>query len=222
MGGEVLGLLAQATLAAIGFESFWDGGSETFDPGTLFVWCLVGVVYALLTILWLGTLARLDQPDPPAFRAVMRHPLNRIFSTVLTFFASTMGIGVAIDYIVRANLHATDAYVEFNAILAMLLSWGLFHWGFARIYYARYYRATSPPMEFPGDHEPRIGDFVYFSFGLATSFAVADVAVTSSRMRWTVTWHSIFSFFFNALIIVLVFNVISNSQLLSELFAAGA
>lgn len=217
--GETFGLLAQAALAWIGIESFWNGDSESFEPGTLFLWCLIGTTYAGITILWLGVLVRLDQADAPVFRAMIRHPLNRVFSALLTFLASAMGIGVAIDYIVRSNLEAADAYVEFNATIAMLLSWGLFHWGFARIYYSRYYRAASPPMQFPGDHEPRISDFVYFSYGVATSFAVSDVSITSSRMRWTVTWHSIFSFFFNALIIVLVFNVISHSAFLTELFS---
>jgi uncharacterized membrane protein len=38
-------------------------------------------------------------------------------------------------------------------------------------------------------------------------------------MRWTVVWHTTLAFFFNALIIVLTMNVISNGSFFTELFA---
>ena len=90
-------------------------------------------------------------------------------------------------------------------------SWALFHWGFARIYDRRYRRSEVPPLIFPGTDTPRLPDFVYFSFTNATTFSVSDVLVQSSRMRWTVVWHTTFSFFLNALIIVLAFSTIINA-----------
>jgi len=54
-------------------------------------------------------------------------------------------------------------------------------------------------------------DFVYFSFTVGSSFAASDVTVLSSRTRWTVVWHSVSSFFFNGLIIVLALNTIMSN-----------
>jgi uncharacterized membrane protein len=34
------------------------------------------------------------------------------------------------------------------------------------------------------------------------------VEVLSTRMRWTIVWHSVLSYFFNGLIIVLALNTI--------------
>ena len=46
---------------------------------------------------------------------------------------------------------------------------------------------------------------------------MSDVQVMTTRMRWTVVWHTTFAFFFNALIIALTMNVISNGTLLQNL-----
>src|SRR5690606_22837454 len=114
---------------------------------------------------------------------------------------------------------AADPLLEFSASWTMLLSWALFNWGFARIYYSRYHRAAEPPLLFPGTNEPRLTDFVYFSFTNATTFGTSDIQVVTSRMRWTVIWHTTFAFFFNALIIVLSMNVIAKGDLFSSLLS---
>jgi uncharacterized membrane protein len=36
-------------------------------------------------------------------------------------------------------------------------------------------------------------------------------------MRWTIVWHTTLAFFFNALIIALVINVITKGEFLSQL-----
>ena len=150
-------------------------------------------------------------------RALVGHPLSRLLSTALTFGASALGLWEAVTLIVSIKEDQVDALVETSAIVAMLLSWAIFNWGFARIYYSRYHRAESPPLVFPNTPQPRLTDFVYFAFTNATTFAVSDVQVTSSRMRWTVVWHTSLAFFFNALIIALSMNVISRGDLLDGL-----
>ena len=67
-------------------------------------------------------------------------------------------------------------------------------------------QAPSPTA--PGTERPRLVDFVYFSFTNGTSFAPSDVSIMTTRMRWTVSWHSLAAFFLNALLIVLVINTI--------------
>jgi uncharacterized membrane protein len=93
-------------------------------------------------------------------------------------------------------------------VWAMLLAWGFFHWGFAQIYYQRYWSTDQPMLRFPGTEHPRFIDFVYFAYTLGTTFAASDVEVLSTRMRWTIVWHSVLSYFFNGLVIVLALNTI--------------
>jgi len=64
-----------------------------------------------------------------------------------------------------------------------------------------------PPLIFPYTKDPGLLDFVYVSFMVGTSFTPNDVE-TAPPIRWTVVWHSVLSFFFNAFIIVLAMNTI--------------
>ena len=216
IGGEVVGILMQVLLIFLGARIIW-GEDETLDSLRLIAWCVVASLYLGSTILWLNILVRIDHPDPPATRTIVRHPITRVLSTLLTFGASLLGISVALDLILTLGNEDREPFSEFNAVWAMLLSWAMFHWGFARIYFSRYHRATRPPLVFPGGDEPRLLDFVYLAFTNATTFAVSDVQVLTTRMRWTVVWHTTCAFFFNALIIALTMNVISSGTLLQDL-----
>lgn len=216
IGGEVVGLLAQIVLIFFGARIIW-GEDESLDPLRLLIWCVVASLYLGGTILWLNILVRFDQPDPAATRSIIGHPITRALSNVLTFGASLLGISVAMDLIVALSESDREPYAQFSAVWAMLLSWAMFHWGFARIYFSRYHRAPTPPLLFPGSDEPRLLDFVYLAFTNATTFAVSDVQVLTTRMRWTVVWHTTCAFFFNALIIALTMNVISNGSLVQDL-----
>jgi uncharacterized membrane protein len=104
-------------------------------------------------------------------------------------------------------------------VWAMLLAWGFLHWGFAQIYYRLYHvpmppdasgAVAEPSMRFPKTANPSLVDFVYVAFQIATSFTPNDVE-TTPRVRWTVTWHAVLSFFFNGFIIVLALNTIMDS-----------
>ena len=218
VGGEIAGLAMQAVLVWVGAELVW--GADDPDEETLLrlVWCLVAGAYLAATVLGLNLLVRFDQPDPRATRVLVGHPLARALATLLTFGASVLGLSVAVDLITALGRGEHDPIAEFSAVCAMPLSWAMFNWGFARIYFSRYHRSPEPPLVFPGSAAPRLIDFVYFAFTNATTFSVSDVHVVSTRMRWTVVWHTTLAFFFNALIIALTMNVIVNGRLLSELF----
>ncbi len=70
---------------------------------------------------------------------------------------------------------------------------------------------AEPPMVFPYTQNPGLLDFVYVSFMVGTSFTPNDVE-TTMRIRWTVVWHSVISFFFSAFIIVLAMNTITSGS----------
>jgi uncharacterized membrane protein len=77
---------------------------------------------------------------------------------------------------------------------------------YPRIYYAD---GNGPGgLNFPGS-DPDDLDFAYFAFGVGMTFQVADVAVTSKRMRHVVLKHSLFSFWYNLAIIALLINIVA-------------
>ncbi|QIG39900.1 DUF1345 domain-containing protein [Microbacterium sp. 4R-513] len=202
-------LLVQLALIVLGATLVF-----TEDDGTtievLALWCLIGTLYWIAAVIAVGvSVRRGPERTTPWLQQVDRHPVVGLVSTIATFAASLVGIVAATEILLLRNDPDWAVWVEPVAVWAMLLSWALFHWGYARIYDRRYRRAPSPPpLVFPGAVAPRLVDFVYFSFTNATTFSVSDVVVQTSRMRWTVVWHTTFSFFLNALIIVLAFSTI--------------
>jgi hypothetical protein len=175
-------------------------------------WCALGGLYWLASVIAVGVSVR--RPGIAAPRWIGRldlHPIVAAITVTATFLASIVGLVAATEILVLGNDPHWAGWVEPVAVCGMLLSWALYHWGFARIYDRRYRLAVTPPLIFPGTENPRLADFVYFSFTNATTFSVSDVQVVTTRMRWTVVWHTTTSFFLNALIIVLAFSTIINA-----------
>lgn len=205
---ESIGLAIQVPLVVLGIQ-FIVGDDEGIE--LLAAWCLIGTFYLLVTILALNLAVRVPgMTGRQGTRRFLAHPAMRLAASILTFSSSAVGVVAAIQLIVLRNDPEWSGYIELFAVWAMLVAWGLFHWGWARMYYSRFHRAKGDPgLEFPRTPEPELIDFVYFAFTNATNFSVSDVLVTTTRMRWTVIWHTSLSFFFNALIIVLAINTIT-------------
>jgi len=64
-------------------------------------------------------------------------------------------------------------------------------------------------LTFPDECEPDYLDFCYFAFGIATTFQVSDIEVTSSKIRRLVLIHGLLSFAFNTVIVALSINILS-------------
>ncbi|GAA1795967.1 DUF1345 domain-containing protein [Agromyces lapidis] len=207
---ESIGLAVQLCLVVLGVWFIVD--EENVDA--LVAWCLIGTTYLVATMLVLNLAVR--RPHLAGRRRTRRflaHPVMRTVASVLMFSSSTVGVVAAIELIVLRNDPDWGPFIELFAVWAMLVAWCLFHWGWARIYYSRQHSAAGrAPLEFPRTPEPTLIDFVYFAFTNATNFSVSDVVVTTTRMRWSVVWHTTLSFFFNALIIVLAINTITGIQ----------
>ncbi|WP_438354040.1 DUF1345 domain-containing protein [Microbacterium sp. CJ88] len=213
-------LLVQLALIWLGVLLIIAVGDSESMVDYLLAWCALGSVYWLASVIAVAVSVRRGGDRVP--RWVQHLDGNRIvgwISQFATFFSSLVGlIAVALILVLR-NDPAWRGFIEFVAVYAMLLSWALFHWGYARIYDRAHRRAVAAggtsPLLFPGqaaDGTPaaRLVDFVYFAFTNATAFSVSDVQVMTSRMRWTVIWHTTISFFLNALIIVFAFSTIIN------------
>ena len=215
--GEVIGTLVQVLLIWLAWRIVWDDTTEEVLADRV-LWCILATIYLGVTILALNVLARSRRAEPRALQILIGHPIARAISILSTFGSSVTGLVVALELIVSLGHERVETVAELSAVWAMLLSWVMFNWGYARIYFSRYHRAASPPLSFPGTDSPRIVDFAYLSFTNATTFAVSDVKVLDSRMRWTIVWHTCLAFFFNALIIVLTMNVIGQGRLLAAIF----
>ncbi len=211
LSGEIVGWIAQIALLWVGARYVLiDDGDEIDETLRLFGWCLIGTGYLTFTAVWMHLSVRFSDHDHPLFRRLAGFPLLRWFSLIVTFASSAVGLTAALTLILVRDDPDHLAIYELAAVWTMLVSWALFHWGYSRVYHGKYLRSTGQaPLDFPGTSEPRLADFVYFSFSNGTSFSVSDVVVTTTKMRWTVVWHSAFSFFFNALIIVLSMNTIA-------------
>jgi uncharacterized membrane protein len=207
-----LDLVAQLVLILFGAQFILN---EDESPEILFLWllgwCVVGSLYWLVVVLltW-RTAVRPLRPTGPAADALDRWPVVRLIAGLATFAASAMGLWAASVLLLLRDDKQWGPAIAVVAVWAMLLGWALFHWGFARIYQRMYGRLRPAPLVFPGTEEPRLVDFLYFSFTNATAFSVSDVSVVTTRMRWTVMWHTTISFFLNALIIVLAINTITS------------
>lgn len=62
-------------------------------------------------------------------------------------------------------------------------------------------------LDFPTGNEPDGVGFLYFSFVIGMTAQVADVSITSRAMQRIVLIHSIFSFFFNTVILAATVNI---------------
>ena len=207
---RVADLLVQLGLIGIGLAIILVEDPDcTLDA--LALWCVIGGLYWLASVIAVAISVRRSEVAAPAWLGRLDlHPAVAVVSVTATFLASIVGIVAAIEILILRDDPMWAGWVEPVAISAMLLSWALYHWGFARIYHRRFRVADVAPLVFPGTDAPRIADFVYFSFTNATNFSVSDVQVMTTRMRWTVVWHTVTSFFLNALIIVLAFSTIIN------------
>lgn len=209
-GAFLLSLAWQLAMVCVGvWFALVDDAEEAFF--VLLLWCGLGTLYAttVIVVLW-----RLSLRD----RAATAHRPSRIelsrsarvVATAATILASLVGLGAATELLALRNEPAWQGTIEIIGVWAMLLAWGFLHWGFAQIYSQSYYASPDePPLRFPNTPYPRITDFVYFSYTIGTSFAASDVETLRPLIRWRIVWHSVVSFFFNGLIIVLAFNTIT-------------
>ncbi|MBP1326782.1 putative membrane protein [Leucobacter exalbidus] len=214
----IVGILMQVWLVWVGADLLWgpDHPNDPDDLTVLLTWCIIATVYLGATAITLSVKAQSPHADSQLTRTVIGHPLSRLLSVVFTFGASLIGLVVAIDIITDLGHDRHDTAFEAAGVWAMMLAWVMFNWGYARIYFSLYHRAKVPPLAFPGTDDPRLVDFAYLAFTNATNFSVSDVQVLSTRMRWTIVWHTTLAFFFNALIIGLIINVLANGKLLAD------
>lgn len=206
VAGLAVSLLTQLTMVGLGI-AFINSESSTALL-ILLTWCLLGTTYAVVVLIVLGFMSRRNRSEAARPPKLELSRTVRIFSSAATLFASLVGLVAAFQVLSPQVGPDLAPLVTVIGVWAMLLAWGFLHWGFAQIYRQTYFTSATPPMRFPGTPHPGIVEFVYFSYTLGTTFAVSDVEILNTRVRWRVVWHSVLSFFFNGLIVVLALGTI--------------
>ena len=135
---------------------------------------------------------------------------------VLTLLVTLTGVAVSFGAIVSelsggALKEPGGGWLAIFTIATIALSWTLVHLTFALHYAHEYYAPEdSKPaggLKFPGDDEPRYGDFVHFSFVIGVAAQTADVQITSLDLRRIVTVQCIAAYVFNTAIVALLINI---------------
>ena len=100
---------------------------------------------------------------------------------------------------------------------SVVLSWFMIHTMWGMHYAWEYYAAVEQPtkdrrerggLEFPGEDDPDGMDFIYYAMVIAMTDQTSDTDVTSRAMRRITTGHSLFSYFFNTVIVAASINIV--------------
>lgn len=122
-------------------------------------------------------------------------------------------VGVSLYAIAHAVLLPGDplahALRPVLALGAVPLGWAVVHAVMA-FHYARLFYTRGPDgrdlggLDFPGDMpEPGPWEFLYYSFTLGMTAQTSDVGLTRTALRRVTLFHSVLSFFYNAVIVAL-------------------
>lgn len=105
----------------------------------------------------------------------------------------------------RASGSGDAALLGLLAVLLVTGAWATTVAAYA-VQYARI-DALHGGLEFPGDEERTLTDYVYLSVTVATAFTTSDVMVTTRRLRRTMIGNSIISFTFGTVVLATVITV---------------
>jgi uncharacterized membrane protein len=174
------------------------------------------VFFAGYALLALTQIWRLDPPFLRKHAAEEDAPAPFIlFATAIAVIASAASL-----IVVLASEGVRDGAAVALGVLSVVLSWFAVHTMWAMHYAFEYYEvAKSSPssggkreivggLQFPGGDEPDGTAFLYFSYVIGMTAQTSDTNVTSNAMRRIITVHSIFSFFFNTVIVAAAVNIL--------------
>jgi uncharacterized membrane protein len=172
----------------------------------LMTWLVIAVLYLTVggTVVWRSSAHDLEHERPWAHWARRWAWLLPVLSSAVGAYSAVIALAARAD----ASMNTESALLAGAASLGVALSWMLLQVGFANIY--RYISLTddSPAIRFPGPSAPSPMDYLYFSFTIGASFATSDAQIDSPHVRRVVAVHSVVSFFYNALVVAVAFQVL--------------
>ena len=147
-------------------------------------------------------------------RALLQNE-GRIVVLALVVAAAVVSLcAIVAELSVVKDMHGAVRYAHIGlTILTLLSSWAftqvMFALHYAHDYYAAVARGHVGGLDFPGDHAPDYGDFLYFACVIGTSGQTADVGLSSRTMRRTGLVHCVLAFLFNTTLLALTINIAS-------------
>lgn len=203
--------------ALAGAAAFLAGGS--LSAPTRFV--VAGDVFFALYLALMLRLAYRMTPETLRARAKAE---DEGLAVILGLTAFAVVFVLVSVFLIVNQEHAPAPLVLGLAVASVPLAWAVVHvlasFHYADLYYtpadrlAEGDRDEEPDadqgdaggLEFPKTPEPGIGDFFYYSFVIGMTAQVSDVDVSSAALRRATLAHSIFSFFYNTVLIAFTVN----------------
>jgi uncharacterized membrane protein len=174
------------------------------------------VIFVALTYLMTSVMTA----DQCAVVAKLRTPIRHtgVIASVVATVVGIAAIGVMLQS-QREEAHWLRTLHLGGSLVALLFGWIAAQMTFAIQYMRIYYRnldtsgsstRAHPGLDFPGQTEPDLWDFMYYSFTIAMCFQTSDVSISDAALRRLTLMHAVYSFLFVAAIIGFVVNVLSN------------
>ena len=173
------------------------------------------VFFAAYVLLALSQIGRLEPGYLKKHAADEDAPAPFIlFATAIAVIASAASLVV-----VLASDGVSNGTAVTLGVLSVVLGWFAVHAMWGMHYAFEYYQApgANPKgqkgeivggLEFQGGEEPDGTAFLYFSYVIGMTAQTSDTCITSNAMRRIVVIHSIFSFFFNTVIVAAAVNIV--------------
>jgi uncharacterized membrane protein len=151
----------------------------------------------------------------------LRHRADEENVPVWAIFLVTLAIVAICAYSLFSALNGpedTAPGVIIPGVVSVLLGWFVVHTMAALHYAYEYYESPSANprassglvggFEWPKGEDPNGVAFLYVSYQIGSAMQIADVAVTSNKMRGLVAAHIVFSFLYNTLLVAAAVNVV--------------
>ena len=162
--------------------------------GVFSIWILIGV-------------ARLDPPGTE--RVAMREDDSRSAADIVLLLASLFSLlGVATALLGASKQSGgVQAWTAGIALLSVAVAWLAVQLVFT-LRYAHMYYSEGGGIDFNQQEKPDYRDFAYVAFTLGMTYQVSDTAVSSKRIRGTMTKHGLLSYVFGVGVIATMVNVV--------------
>ena len=196
---------------AAGVVAFVASRAAGWEAATVISACLFFLLYLGITFV---RIPRFDARYLKEHAASADEPAPIIF--LLTFGTILVSLG-CLFAILNQQPASRDPVQVGLALLTVALGWFTIH-TMAALHYAHLYwqgdsksgkeRKPRGGLAFPGTESPEGWDFLYYSMVIGMTAQTADTNITQTRMRRVTTLHSVFSFFFNTVIVAAAVNLV--------------
>ena len=175
------------------------------DTRAVLAWDIAVGIYLVFTA---GYFLRSDHERIPIDAAKQEEGEWALFALILLGAAMSLLAIIACSGLGKAHRGAYVAFVSASLAASWLMAQVSFAYRYAHEYYARREDGGFElGLKFPDEPNPDYFDFVYFAFIIGMTFQVADVDITSRKMRRLATVQGMIGFVFNTVILALSVNI---------------